>query len=117
MGLGMGLDRRTGVAKRWGTAQSRWRLRAATLAFALAVLAPAIFGAQAAMATALLGSQTVGGNLDNDSAGSAEAFTTTASTSGTVSSLAVYLDVTSQATKVVAGLYTENAGHPGTLLT
>jgi hypothetical protein len=117
MGLGMGLDRRTGVAKRRGIAQSRWRLRVATLAFALAVLAPAIFGAQAAMATVLLGSQTVGGNLDNDSAGSAEAFGTTATTSGTVSSLAVYLDVTSQATKVVAGLYTENAGHPGTLLT
>jgi hypothetical protein len=111
MGLGMGLDQGAGVIG------SRWRVRAATLAFALAVLAPAIFGAQAAMATVLLGSQTVGGNLDNDSAGSAEAFGTTATTSGTVSSLAVYLDVTSQATKVVAGLYTENAGHPGTLLT
>ncbi len=69
------------------------------------------------MAGVLLGAQTVGGNLDDNSAGSAEAFSTTAAASGTVGSLTVYLDATSQATKVVAGLYTENAGHPGTLLT
>jgi outer membrane protein assembly factor BamB len=93
------------------------RGRAVVAALALAMLVPAVAGAQAAVANVLMGSQTVGASLDNNSPGSAEAFGTTATTSGTVSSLTVYLDASSQAAKVVAGLYTENAGHPGTLLT
>jgi Fibronectin type III domain len=83
----------------------------------IAFFLQAISGAPTAAAAVLLGSQTVGSNHDSDGPGSAEAFTTTAGTSGTVSSLTVYLDASSHATKVIAGLYSENAGHPGTLIT
>jgi Fibronectin type III domain/Viral BACON domain/PQQ-like domain len=110
-GTGMDADRDTGIGR------SGRRGRAVIVALVFAVLAPAVSGAETAMAGVLLGSQTVGGNLDDNSPGSAEAFGAAATTSGTVSSLTVYLDATSKATKVVAGLYTENGGHPGTLLT
>ncbi len=101
-GLGIGLSGRGG---------------AVLVALVLAVLGPTVAGAETATAGVLLGSQTVGASLDNNSPGSAEAFGTAATSTGTVSSLTVYLDASSQAGKVLAGLYTENAGHPGTLLT
>jgi hypothetical protein len=47
----------------------------------------------------------------------AEAFRTAASSTGTVNTLRVYVDATSSATSLVAGLYTNSGtGHPGTLL-
>ncbi len=74
-------------------------------------------GAASASAAVLLGNQAVGANLDGNGAGIAEAFSTTATTTGSVSSLSVYVDSTSKATTLVAGLYADNSGHPGTLLT
>ncbi len=57
-------------------------------------------------------------NLDNNPAGSAEAFQYTASGSGIATKLYVYIDAGSTATKVVVGLYTNNASNnPGSLLT
>jgi hypothetical protein len=106
----MDADRGTGI----GRSGRRGRI---VVALVLAVLALTVSGARAAMADVLLGSQAVGGNLDSNSPGSAEAFGITATTTGTVESLTVYLDATSQAAKVVAGLYTDNAGRPGSLLT
>ena len=47
----------------------------------------------------------------------AEAFRTTASTTGPVSWLTVYLDSSATATELVAGLYADAAGKPGALLT
>jgi Fibronectin type III domain len=91
--------------------------RAIVLPLALAAMLSSVVDVQLARAEALLGSQTIGSNQDSDSPGEAEAFSTTAGTSGTVSSLTVYLDASSKATKVIAGLYSENAGHPGTLIT
>ncbi len=110
----MEADRGTGI----GASARRGHAVRFALALVLAVLVTAVAGAGAEAATAevLLGSQTVGGSLDNNSAGSAEAFGTTATSTGSVGSLTVYLDATSKATKVVAGLYTDNAGRPGTLL-
>src|SRR4051794_20876586 len=64
----------------------------------------------------LAGDATVEPVVDTDSSGLAEAFKTTAATGGSVEELNVYLDVKSTATKVVIGLYSDNAGHPGTLL-
>jgi hypothetical protein len=64
----------------------------------------------------LLGTQTVQGNLDSNATGMAEAFQYTAATSGTVNKLSVYLDASSTASRVVVGLYADNAGNPGAVL-
>ena len=64
-----------------------------------------------------LGTQTIGANTDSNSAGSAESFQATATASGSVASLTVYVDSTSKATSVIVGLYSDNSGQPGALLT
>ncbi|SFK30337.1 PQQ-binding-like beta-propeller repeat protein [Methylocapsa palsarum] len=64
----------------------------------------------------LMGDQQVESQLDDNSLGTAEAFQTTAIASGTVGSLSIYLDASSTATKLVAGLYADSAGHPGALI-
>jgi hypothetical protein len=64
----------------------------------------------------LFGDQAIETNLDSDSRGMAEAFQTTATANGTLSSLTVYLDSTSTATQVYIGLYADNGGHSGALL-
>jgi outer membrane protein assembly factor BamB len=66
--------------------------------------------------TVLLGDQQVEGNADSNTAGTAEAFRTSAATSGTLTKLTVYVDSTSTASSVVAGIYSDSGGHPGTLL-
>lgn len=63
-----------------------------------------------------LGTSTVEPSTDTDSIGMAEAFKATASSSDTVNALNVYVDATSTAASLVAGIYADNAGHPGTLL-
>ncbi|MGH8488502.1 MAG: LamG-like jellyroll fold domain-containing protein [Gammaproteobacteria bacterium] len=64
----------------------------------------------------LVGTETVGSVTDSNPQGKAKAFRTTAATTGLVTSLSVYVDSGSTATKLVAGLYTDNNGHPGTRL-
>jgi hypothetical protein len=64
----------------------------------------------------LLGDATIESSTDTDSIGQAEAFAATASGSGAVSALSVYVDRSSTATRLVAGLYTDSGGHPGNLL-
>ena len=64
----------------------------------------------------LVGTKTVGSVTDSNPQGKAEAFRTTAATTGVVTSLSVYVDSGSTATKLVAGLYTDSNGHPGTRL-
>jgi Concanavalin A-like lectin/glucanases superfamily/Animal haem peroxidase len=56
------------------------------------------------------------GGLDSDASGTAEAFPTVASTSGRMENIHVYVDATSAATRLLAGIYADNGGHPGTLL-
>ena len=65
----------------------------------------------------LFGNQAVEANLDSVRSGTSEAFQTTATANGTLSFLTVYLDSSSTATKVYVGLYADNGGHPGALLT
>src|ERR1700730_8728477 len=64
----------------------------------------------------LLGSQVVQSTVDTNSSGSAEAFQATATASGTVKVLSIYLDSSSTAATLVVGLYTDSGGHPGTLI-
>ena len=83
------------------------------LAMGIAMLGSSVSGAASVV---LLGDQTVLPAGDSNSAGSAEAFKTTATTSGTVATLSVYVDTGSTATTLIAGLYADAAGKPGALL-
>jgi PKD repeat protein len=63
----------------------------------------------------LFGDQTRGTD-DVSAAGSAKAFSMTASGCGNVGSLSVYVENTSTATSLIVGLYSDANGHPGALL-
>lgn len=65
----------------------------------------------------LVGDQAVEISADSDSAGHAEAFSFVAAASGSLSSLHVYIDAASPATRISVGVYSANGAHPGTLLT
>lgn len=67
--------------------------------------------------TVLVGTQTVEPTRDSNPLGTAEAFQATAAASGTIGNIAIYLDASSTGTTLVAGLYTDSAGRPGTLVT
>jgi parallel beta helix pectate lyase-like protein len=54
---------------------------------------------------------------DNDSGGLSEAFHTTAVTTGPVSSICLFVAPSSKASEVVVGIYADDGGHPGALLT
>jgi hypothetical protein len=66
--------------------------------------------------TLLLGNQTIQATSDNNAAGSAEAFKYTAVASGTAGNISLYVDSGTTATSLKVGIYSDNAGHPGTLL-
>ncbi|MGI8772939.1 MAG: BACON domain-containing protein [Acidobacteriaceae bacterium] len=65
----------------------------------------------------LFGDQIIEGEHDSNSVGTAEAFQATASATGTLSVLNFYVDTNSAAASIVVGLYADNAGNPGSLLT
>jgi hypothetical protein len=48
--------------------------------------------------------------------GVAHAFQATAAKTGVLSAVPVYIDAGSSSSKVIVGVYSDNAGHPGTLL-
>jgi hypothetical protein len=73
--------------------------------------------AASASAQVLLGTQVIEPSTDSNTVGQAEAFQTTATLSGSIGSLTVYLDASSASTKLYLGLYADNAGHPGAILT
>lgn len=83
----------------------------------LTVFALALAPASQALGAVVLGTQTVSASLDENAAGSAEAFGATATGSGPVGSLSVYIDSTSKATSAIIGLYSDSGGKPGALLT
>jgi hypothetical protein len=64
----------------------------------------------------LFGDGTVEPTTDNNDAGLAEAFPFSANLSGTAHTLYVYVDSHSTARTVIAGIYADNSGRPGTLL-
>jgi hypothetical protein len=65
----------------------------------------------------LFGDQAVESGLDSNASGWPEAFRFADSSTGTVSSIFVYVDSHNRATKLIAGLYSDQAGNPGTLIT
>jgi len=67
-------------------------------------------------ASPVLGDQTVETAIDDNALGSAEAFQATAAASGTIAKLSVFIDSSSTATTLVAGIYADAAGHPGALI-
>jgi peptide/nickel transport system substrate-binding protein len=70
-----------------------------------------------ATATPLLGTTSLASSaVDSSDAGRAESFSATAGASGTAAVMCVYVDASNTATHLVAGIYTDNAGHPGALL-
>jgi hypothetical protein len=78
--------------------------------------APTAVVSPAESTSVLIGSTAVQPYGDSNSAGSAEAFRYTASGTGTVRSLALYVNSGNSATVVDVGLYSDVAGHAGTLL-
>ncbi|SFK69603.1 Ig-like domain-containing protein [Methylocapsa palsarum] len=65
----------------------------------------------------LFGDQEIESQVDYNALGSAEAFQTTAISSGTVRAISVYVDGSSTARTLIAGIYADSAGHPGPLIT
>jgi hypothetical protein len=65
----------------------------------------------------LVGTPAVQPNADSNPAGLAEAFQYTNAQAGTVTALSLYVDSGNTATRAVVGLYADNAGAPGALLT
>jgi Glycosyl hydrolases family 16 len=84
---------------------------------ATAASLPAGTGCTATSPPILAGTQALEPSVDTDSLGQAEAFQVTGAACGVVSSLNLYLDASSTAGTIVVGLYTDNAGNPGSLLT
>jgi hypothetical protein len=85
-------------------------------ALVFACLFSLMAGTGRAADTMLLGNSSVASLQDNDAAGLAEAFSFGAGASGTAHSLWIYVDSGSSASGLVAGLYADNSGHPGSLL-
>ena len=67
--------------------------------------------------TVLLGTATLQPNRDGVGAGTASAFRTVATATGSMARLTVYLDSANRATRLVAGVYANAGSHPGRLLT
>ena len=78
-----------------------------------------VFSATAAQADApvLLGDQSIESLADSGVSGQAEAFPFVAGSSGTATSLSVYLDSQNSASNVLVGLYADANNQPGSLLT
>ena len=64
----------------------------------------------------ILGNNSLETNKAVPSSGVASAFKATPTQKGVVSAIQVYLDGSSTATELVAGIYSDNGGHPGTLI-
>lgn len=83
------------------------------LSFALCFLiAMAVQNAVAAGIVVVGSSQVVATSADSNAAGSAEAFKATAISSGSIAAIMVYVETGSNSNTLVAGLYTDAAGHP-----
>jgi hypothetical protein len=65
----------------------------------------------------LFGDANVESAVDSNTAGTAEAFSTTAGYSGQMTRLHLWVDSSSTASKVVVGVYADHNGHPGRLQT
>jgi hypothetical protein len=95
------------------TRNSMARVAAAAVAGALWLGATTAHAAPVRLA----GTDVVGSHVSAASPGGAEVYRTTASSNGTVTSLALHLDAGSDATALELGLYADAGGQPTTLLT
>ncbi|MGA9859847.1 MAG: hypothetical protein WBQ18_18425, partial [Solirubrobacteraceae bacterium] len=82
----------------------------------LTPLATVATGSGPAAAPMLFGDGSVESGVDYNSAGTAEAFPFAAGTAGQALTLSVYVDSHNRATKLIAGVYADQGGHPGSLL-
>lgn len=64
----------------------------------------------------LVGNKTLGSTSISIPKGMATAFQTTATSTGMVNTITVYVDQNSSPTRLAAGIYTDNNGHPGQLI-
>ena len=76
----------------------------------------AIAGALAGEDPILLGDQNDESGVDSIGAGRAEAYPFIATTSGSAQSITIYLDSRNRAGSLIAGIYSDSNGQPGTLL-
>jgi len=74
---------------------------------------PATSMSAAELPQLVMGNQNLEPWVDYRAQGTAEAFQTTPTTSGVVNTVEVYLDASSTATEVFAGIYKDKKGHPG----
>lgn len=72
--------------------------------------------ASSSPAKPLLGDKTLGSTSYSIAKGTAAAFQTTATSTGMINNITVYVDQNSSPTRLVAGVYADNNGHPGQLL-
>lgn len=77
---------------------------------------PAAQPTQAGGGPGQVGTSTVQTTVDSDSVGEAEAFPDSASTTGSINRLSIYLDSTSTASSVKLGVYTDSSSQPASLL-
>ncbi len=82
-----------------------YRVKSADAVGNVAVSGDFTFATLALGPQVLLGSQSIEGQIDYNAAGMAEAFQYTATASGTVTAIAVYIDPSSTATQAVVGIY------------
>lgn len=76
-----------------------------------------MYAVSARAAGGFVGDNTVEGTPDSSSVGTVEANQFTATTSGSVNSISIFLDASNQATSIALGIYSDASGVPGTLLT
>jgi hypothetical protein len=96
------------VAVRATDAAGNTDASAATRSFTVATAAPS---------QTLIGNSTVQSAANSNTAGTAEAFRTNATASGSAISMSVYVAAGNTASTLVVGIYSNANGHPGALLT
>src|SRR2546426_493519 len=69
-----------------------------------------------AQSSLLLGDSTTYSHVDQTTPQQARAFQYTATASGTLNSLVVYIDGTAPANQLIVGLYSDSSNHPASLL-
>lgn len=96
---------------------TRHSLRNTVIGCVLFVLCTFTLYSAEAATTILIGNQTIQNIQDSNPAGMAEAFQYTATASGSVNKIYIYIDPSSAATQVNVGLYANSSNNPGSLLT
>ena len=84
--------------------------------FTAAPMTAAIAEALAPTDPVLFGDQAIESNLDNNPSRTAEAFPFVAFSTGSASSVVLYVDALNRAKSLRVGLYSDSGGHPGSLL-